>query len=86
MIPTRDSLGEVVKVTRNYQVTIPAAVRTKANIREGDLVEVLYDEDEGVIKIIPVRRKRLTIRLGRRITVEEIEEAIEELLDEATSP
>jgi len=79
-------LGEVVKVTRNYQVTIPAAVRTKANIREGDLVEVLYDEDEGVIKIIPVRRKRLTIRLGRRITVEEIEEAIEELLDEATSP
>ena len=79
-------MGEVVKVTRNYQVTIPAAVRTKANIREGDLVEVLYDEDEGVIKIIPVRRKRLTIRLGRRITVEEIEEAIEELLDEATSP
>ncbi|BES81054.1 AbrB/MazE/SpoVT family DNA-binding domain-containing protein [Pyrodictium abyssi] len=79
-------MGEVVKVTRNYQVTIPAAVRAKANIREGDLVEVLYDEDEGVIKIIPIRRKRLTIRLGRRITVEEIEEAIEELLDEATSP
>ncbi|ALL00855.1 hypothetical protein Pyrde_0805 [Pyrodictium delaneyi] len=79
-------MGEVVKVTRNYQVTIPATVRAKANIREGDLVEVLYDEEEGVIKIIPVRRKRLTIRLGRRITVEEIEEAVEELLDEATSP
>jgi len=79
-------LGEVVKVTRNYQVTIPATVRAKANIREGDLVEVLYDEEEGVIKIIPVRRKRLTIRLGRRIMVEEIEEAVEELLDEATSP
>ncbi|ABM81187.1 AbrB/MazE/SpoVT family DNA-binding domain-containing protein [Hyperthermus butylicus] len=79
-------MGEIVKVTRNYQVTIPATVRAKANIREGDLVEVLYDEDEGVIKIIPVRRKRLTIRLGRRITVEEIEEAIEEALDEATSP
>nr|WP_231656794.1 AbrB/MazE/SpoVT family DNA-binding domain-containing protein [Pyrodictium delaneyi] len=76
----------MVKVTRNYQVTIPATVRAKANIREGDLVEVLYDEEEGVIKIIPVRRKRLTIRLGRRITVEEIEEAVEELLDEATSP
>ncbi|HID41541.1 MAG TPA: AbrB/MazE/SpoVT family DNA-binding domain-containing protein [Pyrodictium sp.] len=79
-------MGEVVKVTRNYQVTIPATVRAKANIREGDLVEVLYDEEEGVIKIIPVRRKRLTIRLGRRIMVEEIEEAVEELLDEATSP
>ena len=79
-------MGEIVKVTRNYQVTIPATVRAKANIREGDLVEVLYDEEEGAIKIIPVRRKRLTIRLGRRITVEEIEEAIEEALDEATSP
>ena len=79
-------MSTVVKVTRNYQVTIPATVRAKANIREGDLVEVLYDEEEGVIKIVPVRRRRLTIRLGRKITVEEIEEAIEEHLDEATSP
>ncbi len=76
---------EIVKVTRNYQVTIPAVVRSKAGIREGDLVEVWFDEREGVIKIAPVRRKRLTIRLGRRVTVEEIEEGVEEFLDEATS-
>ena len=77
----------LVKVTRNSQVTIPAAVRAKAGISEGDIVEVVYDEDEGIIKIIPLkRRKRLTIRLGRRITVEEIEKAVEEFLDEATSP
>ncbi|AEM38481.1 transcriptional regulator, AbrB family [Pyrolobus fumarii 1A] len=61
-------------MTRNYQVTIPAVVRSKAGIREGDLVEVWFDEEEGVIKIAPVRRKRLTIMLGRRVTVEEIEE------------
>ncbi len=44
---------EVVKVTRNYQVTIPASVRKKAGIKEGDLVEVSYDEREGIIKISP---------------------------------
>ena len=76
---------EIVKVTRNYQVTIPSIVRAKAGIREGDIVEVWFDEQEGVIKIAPVRRRRLTIRLGRRVTVEEIEEGVEEFLDEATS-
>ncbi len=79
-------MRKVVKVTRNYQVTIPAGVRERAGIREGDLVEVSYDEREGVVKIAPVRRKRLTIRLGRSISVEEIEKAVEEALDEATSP
>ncbi len=77
---------EVVKVTRNFQVTIPVNVRTKAGIREGDFVEVSYDEREGVIKISPIRRKRLTIRIGRSISVEEMERAVEEALDEATSP
>ncbi len=79
-------MRRVVKVTRNYQVTIPAGVRERAGIREGDLVEVSYDEKEGVVKIAPVRRKRLTIRLGRSISVEEMERAVEEALDEATSP
>jgi transcriptional regulator, AbrB family len=74
----------IVKVTRNYQVTIPSNIRLKANIKEGSFVKVVYDEKEGVIKLIPFKRKRLTIRLGRKITVEEIEEAIKEALDEAT--
>ena len=60
-------------------------MRAKAGIREGDMVEVWFDEQEGVIKIAPVRRRRLTIRLGRMVTVEEIEEGVEEFLDEATS-
>lgn len=41
---------------------------------------------KGCGKMISARRRRLTIRLGRRITVEEIEEAVEEILDEAASP
>ncbi|MEM4031504.1 MAG: AbrB/MazE/SpoVT family DNA-binding domain-containing protein, partial [Ignisphaera sp.] len=78
-------LEEIVKVTRNYQVTIPASIREKVEIREGDLVKIVYDEKENVIKITPLKRKRLTIRAGRRISVEEIEEAIEEIMFEATS-
>nr|WP_252901750.1 AbrB/MazE/SpoVT family DNA-binding domain-containing protein [Vulcanisaeta sp. JCM 14467] len=74
----------LVKVTRNYQVTIPASVRERLGIRIGDLVRVIYDESEGVVKIVPVKRSRITIRLGRRITVEEIEKSIEEVMDEST--
>ncbi|BEP18364.1 hypothetical protein PYJP_17160 [Pyrofollis japonicus] len=76
---------EVVKVTRHYQVTIPAAVRAKAGIKEGDLVKVVYDEAEGVIKIVPLRKRRLTLRAGKKISVEEMEEAVEEMMIEATS-
>ena len=78
-------LEEVVKVTRNYQVTIPASIRAKLGIREGDVVKIVYDERDNVIKIAPFKRKRATIKLGRRISVEEMEEAVGELLDEATS-
>jgi AbrB family looped-hinge helix DNA binding protein len=42
---------EVVKVSRNYQVTIPAKIRQKFQIKEGDLVKVVYDEKENVVKI-----------------------------------
>jgi len=38
-----------VKVTRNYQVTIPAEIRSRLGIREGDYVEVTFDEKNGVI-------------------------------------
>lgn len=78
-------MREIVKVTRNYQVTIPAIVRDKLGIREGDLVRIVYDEQEGVAKIIPVRKRRITVRLGRDVSVEEIERIIEESLDEATA-
>jgi AbrB family looped-hinge helix DNA binding protein len=76
-------MEQYVKVTRNYQITIPAAIRDKVRLRVGDTVKVIYDEREDVIKIIPVKRKRTTIRIGRSISVEEIEEAVEGMLGEA---
>ena len=77
--------AEVVKVTRNYQVTIRASVRRKAGIREGQLVRIWYDEKEGVVKIEPVRVGRIRVRLGRSVSVEEVEEGVTEFLDEATA-
>jgi antitoxin PrlF len=74
-----------VKITRNYQMTIPSSVRIKAGVKEGDVVKVVYDEKEEVIKVIPKRKEKLTIKLGRKISVEEIEKAVYGLLDEATS-
>lgn len=78
-------MRDLVKITRNFQVTIPVTVRERLGVREGDIVRIVYDEDEKVAKIIPVKRKRITVRLGRRVSVEEIEKIIEEALDEATS-
>lgn len=78
-------MEEVVKVTRNYQVTIPASIRSLIGIREGDFVKIVYDESEGAIKVFPLRRKRTTLRVGREISIEEIEEAVEGMLGEASS-
>lgn len=79
-------MSGIVKITRNFQVTIPVDVRNKLGLKEGDFVKIIYDEEEKVAKIIPLERKRrIVVRLGRKITVEEIERIIEDVLDEVTS-
>lgn len=66
------------KVTRNYQITIPQEIRASAEIEEGDTVTLEYDEEENLILIkLPRRGRRSTLRLGRSLTVEEIESSIE---------
>ncbi len=70
----------ITKVTRNYQITIPAEVRKALGINEGELLEVNLEGDKIVIQRLKRRRKRL--RLGRNITPEEIEGSIEEGMEE----
>ena len=72
-----------VRVTRNFQITIPAVVRSKLGIKEGDYVEVELDEREGVILVRPYRRKWTTLKLGRELSPEKIDEIVRETLDEA---
>ncbi|MBS7252039.1 MAG: AbrB/MazE/SpoVT family DNA-binding domain-containing protein [Candidatus Freyarchaeota archaeon] len=45
-----------VKVTRNYQITIPVSIRRKLEIKEGDYVSIeVSGEGEAVLKkVIPV--------------------------------
>jgi AbrB family looped-hinge helix DNA binding protein len=73
---------ERVKVTRNYQVTIPASVRNRLGIHEGDILEFHVEDDKIIIKKVSSVRPR--IRLGRRLTVEEIERDIERGLNEGS--
>ena len=73
-----------IKVTRNFQITIPAEVREKLNIREGEYVDMTVDEKEGVIIVRPYRRKWTTVTLGRKISQEEIDKTIEEVVKDFT--
>ncbi|MEM2122410.1 MAG: AbrB/MazE/SpoVT family DNA-binding domain-containing protein [Candidatus Bathyarchaeia archaeon] len=71
-----------VKITRNFQVTIPAQVRNKLGLREGEEVEVRLDQ-EGRILIERLPSGRRTLKAGRRLLPEEIEEIIRKGLAES---
>ncbi|AHC52051.1 AbrB family transcriptional regulator [Sulfolobus acidocaldarius SUSAZ] len=73
---------EETKVTRNYQITIPATIREKLGIRVGDKL-ILYTEGD---KIILVKKKgdlaSLNLKLGRKFTDEEVNKVIVEAGEE----
>nr|WP_188603713.1 AbrB/MazE/SpoVT family DNA-binding domain-containing protein [Vulcanisaeta souniana] len=66
----------LVKVTRNYQETIPAGIRERLEIKVGDLLSVEIDGDRiilrTVVQEIPI------IRLDGELTINDIEGFIEE--------
>ncbi|MEZ0318983.1 MAG: AbrB/MazE/SpoVT family DNA-binding domain-containing protein [Pyrobaculum sp.] len=70
----------VVKVTRNYQITIPAEVRRRLGIREGDFLVVEVEGDRIVVKKAAAGLPR--VRLGLNLTPELIDKIIEEGVDE----
>lgn len=61
-----------VKVTNKGMISIPAAIRKKYNINDGDYVVVREDED-GTLRLIPIesieslRKRALTIDESREI-------------------
>jgi antitoxin PrlF len=66
----------VVRVTRNYQITIPAEVRRRLRIKAGDRVVVEVEGDRIVIRKASGGLTR--IRLGLRLTPKEIDRLVEE--------
>lgn len=71
-----------VKVTRNYQISIPAEIRRRLNIKLGDILEVHYDEEKEEIIIKKIKEQRKTLKLGRKLSPDEIEVLIERGLRE----
>jgi AbrB family looped-hinge helix DNA binding protein len=45
-------MSEYLQVRSNGQITLPAPTRRKAKLNEGDLLEVLVEED-GSIRLVP---------------------------------
>jgi AbrB family looped-hinge helix DNA binding protein len=46
-------MGEtVLQVRSNGQITLPTTVRRKANLKEGDLLEVVVEAD-GTVRLVP---------------------------------
>ncbi|MEM2988990.1 MAG: AbrB/MazE/SpoVT family DNA-binding domain-containing protein, partial [Candidatus Bathyarchaeia archaeon] len=71
-----------VKITRNYQITIPAQVRDELGLKEGEELEVRLDEG-GRIIVERLPKGRRVLKAGRRLSPEDIEELIERGLAES---
>lgn len=70
------------KVTRNYQITIPADIRAQTKVEKGDVLVMEYHE-EDVIKIrVPRKGRRKTKELGKPLGLEDIEQSIERGLND----
>ncbi len=49
--------SSVVKVARNYQITLPREIREKCNLKEGDLVNFEIRDSEIVLNPVCVVKK-----------------------------
>ncbi|WP_229569049.1 AbrB/MazE/SpoVT family DNA-binding domain-containing protein [Saccharolobus caldissimus] len=73
---------EEVKVTRNYQITIPSTIRAKLNIRVGDKLLVYVENNKIIIEKKSGNITSLNLRLGRKFTDEDINKIIAEAGEE----
>ncbi|WP_461866031.1 AbrB/MazE/SpoVT family DNA-binding domain-containing protein [Thermococcus sp.] len=72
----------VTKVTRNYQITIPAEIRKALGIKQGEYLTLELRGDEIVIR--KAEMEWPSIDLGRDFTPEEIEKNVKKMLGEAS--
>lgn len=69
---------EEVKVTRNYQITIPYWARKELGIEIGAKLLVQVEGDRIIISKKTGNIASLGLTLGKRITDEEIDKAVDE--------
>lgn len=68
----------IVKVTNRGMITIPASLRKKYGLRDGD--QVIVVEDEGMLKIIPL--ESIESLQNRSITTKEMLEILKRSREE----
>ncbi|GAB6945746.1 AbrB/MazE/SpoVT family DNA-binding domain-containing protein [Vulcanisaeta sp. JCM 14467] len=73
---------EETKITRNYQITIPASIRRKLGLKIGDVLIVRLEGDKIILE--PKRQSitEIRMRLGRTIDWRYVEETIREAINE----
>ena len=68
-------MSEYIQVRSNGQITLPAAIRRKANLQEGDLLEAVV-EDDGSIRLVP--KTPVDRKLAERYQLKDIDWALKE--------
>ncbi|MBP1357834.1 MAG: AbrB/MazE/SpoVT family DNA-binding domain-containing protein [Sulfolobus sp.] len=76
---------EVVKVTRNYQITLPVAIREKLNISIGDRLVVYTDGKRIIIEKVNGDITKVKVRLNKQIDANYVEKIIREAGEELGS-
>jgi len=66
---------KLIKVTRKYQITIPAEIRKQLNIKEGEYLKVELQGNRIILTKANIEWK--TVKLGKKLTIREIEKSIE---------
>lgn len=67
---------EEVKVTRNYQVTIPASARNKLGVKVGDILLADYQEDKITLEKKASDISKLHIKLKKKIDWRDVEKSV----------
>lgn len=68
-------MSEYLQVRSNGQITLPAPARRKAKLNEGDLLEVIVEED-GSIRLVP--KLPLDRSLAEKYQIADIDWAVQQ--------
>ena len=75
-------IQKTVKITNKGMISIPAFIRKKKNIKDGDYI-LVREEKNGVITLNPIetvesiRKKALTVKEFKKIIIESKKEDME---------
>jgi len=67
---------EEVKVTRNYQVTIPAWARAKMGVKVGDILVADFQNSKIILEKKSSDITKLRIRLNKKVDWRDVEKSV----------